>query len=270
MSQFQRVIKYLAIAFAVFLIFTIISSIIFGISFVTGLFYEDDFIMSNMKATTITTEISNLDIKIAGTSLTINSGDEFNIETNNKYIEIKESKNKLIIKEKKHFWFSNQINNSQLIITIPDSVILKEISLEAGAGKIEIDSLSTDKLDFDLGAGKVNIQNLLVQKEADIDSGAGELTINKSTLTDLELDMGVGKVEISSSILGNSEINAGVGELEINLSGNEEDYKINIEKGIGNAKINNENITSNTTYGTGTNRLDIDGGVGNISVNFSY
>ena len=79
MNQFQRVIKYLAIAFAVFLIFTIISSIIFGISFVTGLFYEDDFIMSNMKATTITTEISDLDIKIAGTSLTVNSGDEFNI-----------------------------------------------------------------------------------------------------------------------------------------------------------------------------------------------
>ena len=55
----------------------------------------------------------------------------------------------------------------------------------------------------------------------------------------------------------------------INLIGTEDNYKIKSEKGLGNVTINNEKIKSNTYYGNGTNQIEISGGIGSISINYT-
>ena len=47
-----------------------------------------------------------------------------------------------------------------------------------------------------------------------------------------------------------------------------DDYCIILDKGLGNATINGKNMSDDTTYGTGENKLDIDGGVGSIQIDF--
>ena len=45
--------------------------------------------------------------------------------------------------------------------------------------------------------------------------------------------------------------------------------EISIEKGVGEATINGENIKNEAVYGNGSNKIDIDGGIGKISINFN-
>ena len=104
------------------------------------------------------------------------------------------------------------------------------IALEAGAGKVIIEELKAKKLDFDLGAGKVEIDNLLVLDDAEIDGGAGAIKITNSAINNLELDLGVGKLELTSKLTGYNKIDSGIGETNIDLVGNESDYKIKVEK----------------------------------------
>ena len=120
---------------------------------------------------------------------------------------------------------------------------------------------------MDHGAGILTITNSNFNN-ADIDGGAGKITINSSTLNNLDMDAGVGEVEIEANITGDSEINCGVGEVNITLLGNKDDYSIRTEKGIGSIKINNENQESNSVYGNGSNKIELEGGVGSISVSF--
>ena len=47
-----------------------------------------------------------------------------------------------------------------------------------------------------------------------------------------------------------------------------DDYCIILDKGLGNATINGKNMSGDTTYGTGENKLDIDGGLGSIQIDF--
>ena len=47
-----------------------------------------------------------------------------------------------------------------------------------------------------------------------------------------------------------------------------DDYFITLDKGLGNATINGKNMSGDTTYGTGENKLDIDGGLGSIQIDF--
>lgn len=268
MTSAQKIIKYFAIGFAFCIIFGIVSLLMFGLSEISTYFDKNDTnIMENLKETNINAEdVSILDIDIKYANLIIKTGDELKAETNNKYITINQDGNKIIISDKKRSWFNN--DKSDLIIYIPKTLIFDGVSIETGAGKVEIDSLNTKILEFDLGAGKTSINNLTVLGNAEIDGGAGEFTILNGNINNLDIDTGVGKCTLRSKLIGNNEIDVGVGELNITLLGNKEDYRLIAEKGIGSIKLENENIKSEQIYGTGTNNINVSGGVGSININF--
>lgn len=270
MTSAQKVIKYLAIAFAIFLVVSIFSSIMFGFSTVSSIFThdKDSNILENLKDLNIVDDdISFLDIDIAYANLTIKKGDILKAETNNKYINYEQDKNKIVIKEKKHSWFTRK-NKSDLVVYIPENFSFDGVSINAGAGKLEIDSFSTKILDLEFGAGKATINNLIVEKYADIEGGAGEISILDGSINDLDLDVGVGKFTLNSKLTGNNKIDAGVGELNITLFGSIDDYKLSVEKGIGQAKLNDSDMKNEKIYGSGQNIIDIDGGIGSININF--
>ena len=268
MSSAQKIIKYVAIAFAVFLIFSIISGIMLGFSMVATVFEDDnESITEKLNMLDISDNASILNVNISAAKLVIKNGDTLKAETNNKYIESKQDGNKLTIKEKKHNWFRKS-NNSELIIYIPSDFIFDGIAIETGAGKVNIEELVTKELYLDLGAGKVEIDNLVALDEASIDGGAGEIVINDGAINNLDLDIGVGRFALTSDLTGNNKVDSGVGEVNINLIGDSSYYKIKLDKGIGSATIDGNNMKDDTYYGTGSNIVDIDGGVGSIKINF--
>ncbi|HAB66081.1 MAG TPA: hypothetical protein DCE23_01810 [Firmicutes bacterium] len=267
MSDVQRVIKYLAIAFAIYLVVLIVGAII---SILGGLlFFGSDGVTSYEMVSSKfdeNYEIKKMVIDIKASHLVIEDGEEFYVETNNSRIEVKQNKDEINIKEKGFSW--NRNNSSKVIVHIPTNHKFDRFYLDAGAGKIDISSLKTNDLDLELGAGQVIIDNIESYKKSKIDGGAGEFIIKSGTLTNLDFDMGVGYAKFTSSILGNSDIDAGVGELNINIIGAEDDYELEIDKGVGNVLVDGKNVGSDTRVGYGINKIDIDGGVGRITVDF--
>lgn len=266
MSELQKIIKYLAMAFAIFLVFSIVTGIMsIALSF-TNIFDDNDNITEKFNDLDVSGEVKILDIGVKSVSVTLKEGNKLKAETNNKDINIKQDKNKLYITQKKYNWFNS--SNGELIVYIPKDFTFDAVSLQTGAGKVNVEELVTNKLYLELGAGKVDINKLMVIDETEIDGGAGSITIKNGSLNDLDLDMGVGKLSLTSIIKGNNEIDSGVGEVELNLIGSKDDYKIRVDKGIGSATIDKEDIKSDTFYGEGNNLIDIDGGIGSIKINF--
>lgn len=272
MIKFQKIIKYFAIAFAISLIisiFMLITQAIVLFSSITNNNSNQIEINEDLKTVKINTQISKMEIDVTGSKIVfIEEGSKITVQTDNEYIKVKERNNQLIITEEKHNIF-NINNNSELIIYIPKNTTFEDISIDSAAGGINIDYLKTKELELSLGAGEVNINNLTVLTEADIDGGAGEVNIQNSQINNLDLDMGIGKVTINGTITGINEINAGVGELNINLSNSLDNYKIKLNKGIGSALLNKEKMKNDIYYGEGNNLINIDGGIGNINVNYS-
>ena len=262
MNQTQKIIKYFAIALAFLLIFTIITTSINFISAVTNFFSNDDNITENLRELEFTMDTSNLDIDVTSSNIIFKTGDSFKIETNNKKIELKETNDELKIKEKKRNYFNRK--NSDLVITVPVDYKFNKVEIDSGAGVVDIAKLNTEILDFDLGAGKVDVDNLNVLEKTSIEGGAGKISIKNSIINNLDLDMGVGELTLNSLVIGNSKINAGVGKLTLDLIGI--DYKVKVQKGIGEATFNDNNMKDSTYYGEGSNIIEIDGGVGSINI----
>lgn len=272
MTSLQKVIKYLAIAFAFFIIVSIISVILSFVFGVATFFRFKDSISSSIGEMTSTKfedkDIEKINIDIAYTNLELKSGENFAIETNNEKIKCKQQGKTLKIEEDSYNWFKMNNNAGSLIIYIPDDTEMDEVRIQTGAGKITIESLIANNLRLELGAGETQIENLYVSNKCNIDGGAGSVKISSGEINNLDLDMGVGEVNITSKLTGKNKIDAGIGNLNINLEDEKENYKIDVDKGVGNIKIDGKNASSEEAYGDGKNTIKVDGGIGNINIKF--
>lgn len=271
MTSAQKIIKYLALCLAAFLVFLIISSllgVLFSITKILGIQKDNELIMDKMSTVNFKTDdISSLDINLLFTNLIIKQGDTLYVETNNEKVHFDAENNSLKIKEDSRSWLS-QNNKGDLILYLPENSQFKTVKIQAGAGKIHIENLKTDTLSLELGAGETSIQKLNVSENCKIESGAGKVSLLDGRIKNLDLDLGVGKFELTSSLLGSNKINAGIGSLELNLLGNKKDYLIKADKGIGTIHVNEAVVSDDSTIGTGENTIKIDGGIGNIDVSF--
>ena len=179
---------------------------------------------------------------------------------------MKENAGLLTIQETKKF--TGAYKGAALTVNVPAGTVFDNVNLTTGAGRLTIGKLSSGMLDFELGAGDVSIDSLVATKSADIDGGAGRITITNGTLKDLDLDMGVGQLNLTSALTGNCQLDLGVGESNITLIGRKEDYKLDLEKGLGSISVDGVNVSDYGSSGNGTNKVEINGGVGSINVEF--
>ena len=274
MTTAQKVIKYLATAFAVFLIITIISAILSGgyaLLSALGLIHTNkDIVMENLKVISKEVkEVTTLKIDLAYTNLDIKTGDDFKVETNNSKITFEENNGSVKIKEENRNWLNNNNTSSNLIIYIPEDMIaIDETKIQTGAGKINIEKLNTQSLYLELGAGDVYIENVIATGETKIDGGVGKTELKYCEINNLKANLGMGEFTFSGKLIGKSEIDSGVGAINIDLIDNKNNYKIDVSKGLGNVTLDGQKLETDRVYGIGENYLDIDGGIGEIKIDF--
>ena len=274
MTTAQKVIKYLATAFAVFLIITIISAILSGgyaLLSALGLIHTNkDIVTENLKVISKEVkEVTTLKIDLAYTNLDIKTGDDFKVETNNSNITFEENNGSVKIKEENRNWLKNDNISSNLIICIPEDMIaIDETRIQTGAGKINIEKLNTQSLYLELGAGDVYIENVIATGETKIDGGVGKTELKYCEINNLKANLGMGEFTFSGKLTGKSEIDSGVGAINIDLIDNKNNYKIDVSKGLGNVTLDGQKLETDRVYGIGENYLDIDGGIGEIKIDF--
>ena len=158
--------------------------------------------------------------------------------------------------------------DGRLTLYVPEGTVFESVSIDTGAGRLMAEELRAERLDLSLGAGAVEIGYLETTKETDIEGGAGAIVISDGSITDLELEMGVGGLDLTAALLGDSDLSLGVGESKLTLLGNKDDYRVEIEKGLGNILVDGEIVSQYGSYGSGRNSVDIEGGVGEINLSF--
>ena len=275
MTTLQKVIKYLALAFAIFLTVSIVGGILSAVGLLGSLFLDDDAdwgdVIGETKIYTVSSEISDLNIQINAADFYIKEGNGFFVESNLKNLKIDEKNGCLILMDltKIKFSGSNAYENAVLTIYVPVGTVFDNVNIKTGAGRFTVDSLSAATIGFELGAGDVTISKLIAEKSANIEGGAGRITISDGAIKNLDLEMGLGQLNLTSALTGDCNLDSGVGEMNVTLLGSKDDYELDIEKGIGNITVDGKNVTDFGSSGNGANEVDIHGGVGAINVRFN-
>lgn len=265
MTTLQKTIKYLAMAFAIFLTVSIIGGILSMFGLVGG-FFGGEAVTEDMKTYTVSSDIQSLEVKINAADYTIKQGDRFSVESNLKHLTVTEKNGVLTIRETKKL--SSTYKGAVLTLYIPANTVFEKANITTGAGRLTVDCLSADTMDFELGAGEVKMDTLIAASDIDIDGGAGKITISGGALHDLDLNMGVGQLNLTSALTGKSDFELGVGESNITVLGNKDDYRLDIEKGIGNVTVDGTSVSNIKGQGSGNNSIEVSGGIGAIHLKF--
>jgi len=223
-------------------------------------------VLDESKTYDTTSEIHSLNIRVSAADFKIEHGDVVKVISNLKYLSVSEEGGVLTIVDKAKS--NSNYSGAALTLYVPNGAVFDDVSITTGAAKINAAALSARTLKLELGAADVRFESLSVSSDAEIKGGAGKITIAGGTLNDMELEMGMGELDLTATLLGRSELDFGVGEANITLIGNKDEYKMNIEKGLGSITVDGKVVSDYGSSGNGQNSINIDGGVGAINLMF--
>ena len=272
MTTTQKIIKYLAIAFALFLVISIFS-IIFGLSREIISSINSDKKDSKLleEYTTISNNVNNIEsfkIDISNDNIEIKEVEKFEVKTNDPDVKFYHENSKVKIKTDKTFsWHLSNSSRGTIIIYLPNEFNISELNLNLGAGKIDIDKIFVETLLMDLGAGTMTAKEINVYEKATINGVAGNINIYSGTINNLNLKLGAGNASIESDLTGSNTLTTGVGKLNLGLSRSKDNYKFDISKGLGNIILNDFDVSEDILIGDGETKIKISGAVGNIIIN---
>ncbi|MDF2537867.1 MAG: putative rane protein [Herbinix sp.] len=283
MSSLQKVIKYCAMGFAIFLAVSIITAISSAVISVVSLVSGTNIFHSNRDDKEVYdyekdfTGVESLDINVSAGQLLIKQGSGFRVEAEkiagSFEAEVSES-GTLSIKDSgvgtQFLWFNfNGFHNpsSKIILYLPSDFIAEEVMLDTGAGNVEIDGLRAEYLNVSTGFGNFTGKNMSAV-EAMIDGGFGSVVLEDISFEDSEFNCGLGNLRVSGELTGDCSIDCGIGNVDLDLSGAAEDYELEIDSGIGNVRVDGKKVKEGHVNNNARNYIEIDGGIGNIRVDF--
>lgn len=274
MTKNQSTIKSVAIAVATMLAIVIIGAICLSIYSVVSFFSSSGDTFTDGIGYNKTFDADDIDSIVIDNSigkLTLRQGESFEVVGENVLesfsCELKKGELTIRHQSKRNINFTN-FSKTSITITIPKGADFDDINISTGIEECLISDIHTSEFTLEAGVGNVTISNLY-SDDTHIEGGVGNIDIFDSELGNLELDCGVGEASISAGLY-NCDINSGVGNVILDINGEYEDYDIDISAGVGTIKIDGKKYKDDTRLNKGAKyNLEIDGGVGDISISFN-
>ena len=193
-------------------------------------------------------DIRELELTLRSCELQVLSSedDQIRVEIENgmeKYFNVLRKDGKLTIHDKRKT--NSKLKAARIKVQIPSDYLFDEVDMVLGAGNIKLERLAAKKIDIEGGAGKIEAQTLIAEKELDAEIGAGDFYIKEATLGETNIECGVGRFEIGSCVLnGDADISGGVGDVEIGIAGEKEDFNYELSCGMGELDVFGDSYTS--------------------------
>ncbi len=245
--------------------YILIALVILSVVALVGCVSRTDVVGEN-KTYDITSDIKFLDIRINAADFVIEHSDKFSVESNLIYLSVSQEDGVLKIVEDT----KNPVSyvDAKLKLCIPADVVFEGVSIKTGAGKFTAKSLSANTMKLKNGAGQVEFDSLNVNNSIYIKGGAGEITVKDGTLNNLSLNLGVGELDMTAKLKGESNLKFGVGKSDLTFVGDKNDYKFDVENGVGKITIDGDSVAFFANSGNGENYVKIKGGVGETNIRF--
>ncbi|SCP97080.1 DUF4097 family beta strand repeat-containing protein [Anaerobium acetethylicum] len=281
MTGFQKAIKVVAIVFAISLTATIIGGIVnLAGFFINGLTGGDGKTTENFSEAYEEDGIEGIKIESSYGRLVIKSGDGFLVEADgasSRFSSRVSNSGILVITNTggnynwagKFFGGDDEFKDAVITVTVPEKFEVESLEIENGFGDLIMQDVACGFLKLKLGAGDCDVIGVKSGR-TDIDAGVGELSFIDVVLGNVNLNCGVGDISIEGIMTGENDVDCGVGEIDIRIEGNREDYDISVERGIGEIYLDGEKQDDmKAGDSSAENTLNINGGIGEVSVKFT-
>ena len=200
--------------------------------------------------------VSDLDFSLSGDALKLQNcdGDKIRVEVSGSKkdkVRIGTDDDSLVIES------LGRTQEREITVSYPKDLRFKDTSIEVAAGTVTMcDDFRTDDLDVSVGEGEF--------------TNTGKISV----ANDISVEVGTGNVEISELDIHDLEVDCGIGNVDLDILGKEADYNYEISCAAGNVDIGDSSYSGighdkNITNPNAKGDMELNCGVGNITVSFS-
>ena len=169
-------------------------------------------------------------------------------------------------------FIDSEIDEQKITLMVPEGTMLDSALFEFGAADISMEEIAAKKLYLTVGAGELKAERITATEQARFKVGAGSFSMEDAVLTNAELECGVGEMNVSGTFDGDTKADCGVGAMELAVFGEQEQYRGELNCGLGEIDFGTISIegSGNKSYGTSSaeRRMDIKCGIGEVDVRF--
>ncbi len=224
------------------------------------------------------TDVHNLDLDIGGGSLILQYGDGMELKKDGGpecqyYIE------------GDTFYLKQRCpvggGSPDLILTLPEGICLEEVDIEMGAGEVMTKGLlSSEEVIVEMSAGEISMDAVETGRlEAEV--GAGAVSVFELDAGECDMEVSMGSITLQEALVtGNMNAEVSMGEISIFLRDSYEDHDYEVDCGMGEITICQEDGKTNEYAGfsnlaersgknsTGESVYGLNCNMGNIYVKF--
>ena len=143
----------------------------------------------------------------------------------------------------------------QIIITVPENIVLDRVSVKTGLGNVTLWGLCAQVVTVETGMGDVGCFETREVRRLDLETGMGDVNLMLEEALD-----GL-----------NVNLESGKGDVDATLCGSEEKYSYSLESGMGWVSVNGVNYNSTVKRRGGQPyQLDAKSGWGDVNVYFTF
>lgn len=187
--------------------------------------------------------------------------------------------------------WKNGPNNTNLYLWLPDGCALEECEIDIGAGVMESVFIKAKKVNVSAGAAALDLDGFegeeillsadageilsgrVTAEKAVLQIGAGHLRIEEISVNrKADVNMSAGNCEIAGTITGDLDLECDMGETVLRLTGSEYDHSYEVECGMGDVTVGSYShggFATEKSWNEGKNsQFDIDCGMGNVTITF--
>ncbi len=140
-------------------------------------------------------------------------------------------------------WKDWNINGKKVYLYIPKGMNFTEADIELGAGLISMDALYADEMKLMVGAGQI-VAEEIVCRELEAETGAGEMILNRVTTEEMEIINSAGHTYVNGSVSRKADVECSLGQTELALEGNEQDFNYELDCSVGSIKLGSRSYSA--------------------------
>ncbi len=278
----------------IYKVLLIIGLLTLGIGLVTGaasgiLFVQQANDYSEYNKTLTDEKIDIIDIELSCGELILQQGNDFSIQAENinpdEFLcEVSDETWRVVeqTEENSFFIFGWRVaddilarligqQKARVIVTIPHDIILGTVKLCVNSGNIQLNSLYTQNLIAQVGAGQIKVNDCMVLNSLQAQIGVGCMEAKQLHAENSIIECGIGNVDIKGNVEGTMKINNSVGRTCLKIGSLLDGRTHNTHCNVGAIEIGNIGFTGIGVdalhSGSDNNEnIDVSCGIGKIEI----
>ncbi len=299
MDKNQKIIKYAAICFGIFLAGAIITGGTLLISNAIKAASTKNYAQTDYEKSFAGEELSSVRVLNYDGKMRFETGEELRIEA----VGVPETfgaeldNGELYVYYTKDTnWFSgtvffrriNDFSKAEIVITLPEGITLERVQVENRSGSMRLAGFQTGELYVKNGSGSLRMEQLVAEKtelqlgsgactaeaitteECRVDGGSGSASMSEVTFGRTDIRTGSGSFELSGAVNGNLTLNTGSGNVTLKLANHRSEYNTEVKKASGGVWLDGEKVDNlEEMHDIAQYKLELNVGSGSVAVEFA-